>query len=220
MLSEFALVIVAYGTARYGSVLVLWASLLSVPAGWVVALTDVNLYGAGLPGLAIRVAARLTQSGVRPTSAVIAAGGVVLLVPWLLGFALRMRDRALASQAVNASAERARAEAEDQRAQAQQLAEVRGAEQTPAGPGRARCGRSLTNGYSRSGAGAGDYLRADDPERLERAERDIADSPAPRCTTSPHTRRDERWAERRPGHCGRRRPGGCVADRGPRPAGR
>ncbi len=215
MLSELALVIVAYGDARYGSVLVLWASLLSVPAACAIGLADVNLYGASLPGLTVRVVARLTQGGIRPTAAMIAAGCVVLLLPWLLGFALRMRDRALASQAVNAAAERARAEAEDQRAQAQQLAEVRAEQTRLARDVHDVVGHSLAVILAQ--AQSGDYLPDDDPERLKRAMRDIADS----ARASLHdVRRILAETSGGPGAAGGSTRGGRLADRGPGPAAR
>jgi signal transduction histidine kinase len=173
--AEFAIIVVAYGTARYGSVPVLWASVASVPAAYAITLASSHLFTAGsVPDLTIRAADRLGEGGIRPQVLVITGAAIVFVLPWLLGFALRMRDRAVASQAASAAAERDRAEAEDQRAQAQQLAEAR-AEQT-------RLARAVHDvvGHSLAvilaQAQSGDYLPADDPERLKQAMRNIADS--------------------------------------------
>jgi signal transduction histidine kinase len=173
--AEFAIVVVAYGTARYGSVPVLWASVASVPAAYAIALASPHLFTAGsVADLTIRAANRLGESSIRPQVLLVTAAAVVLVLPWLLGFALRMRDRAVASQAASAAAERDRAEAEDQRAQAQQLAEARAEQTRLARDVHDVVGHSLAVILAQ--AQSGDYLPADDPERLKLALRNIADS--------------------------------------------
>jgi signal transduction histidine kinase len=173
--AEFAVVIVAYGSARYGSVPVLWASLLSVPAACPIALASAHLYIAGgVSELALRAADRLGGGVIRPGVTVLTAAVIVLGLPWLLGFALRMRSRAVASQVVSASAEQRRAAAEDQRAQAQELAEARAEQTRLARDVHDVVGHSLAVILAQ--AQSGDYLPDGDPERLKQAMRNIADS--------------------------------------------
>jgi signal transduction histidine kinase len=173
--AEFAIVVVAYGTARYGSVPVLWASVASVPAAYAIALADPRIFNEGdVLDLSIVAARGIGEGRLRPGVVVIAAAVVVLVLPWLVGFALRMRDRALASQAASAAAQRGRAEAEDQRAQAQQLAEARAEQTRLARDVHDVVGHSLAVILAQ--AQSGDYLPADDPERLKLALRNIADS--------------------------------------------
>jgi signal transduction histidine kinase len=175
IIAEFAIVVIAYGTARYGSVPVLWASVASVPAAYAIALATPHLFTAGnIADLTIRAANRLGESSIRPQVLLVTAAAGVLVLPWLLGFALRMRDRAVASQAASAAAERDRAEAEDQRAQAQQLAEARAEQTRLARDVHDVVGHSLAVILAQ--AQSGDYLPADDPERLKQAMRNIADS--------------------------------------------
>jgi signal transduction histidine kinase len=119
-------------------------------------------------------AAQLGGGSVRPEVVVITGAIVLLLLPWLLGFALRMRDRAVELQNAGAAAERDRAEAEDQRAQAQQLAEARAEQTRLARDVHDVVGHSLAVILAQ--AQSGDYLSDDDPERLRQAMRNIADS--------------------------------------------
>jgi signal transduction histidine kinase len=175
--AEFAIVIVAYGTARYGSVPVLWASVASVPAAYAIALVNPRLFNfnnGDVLELSIVGARWIGEGRLRPGAVVIAAAAVVLALPWLAGFALRMRARAVASQAASAAAQRDRAEAEDQRAQAQQLAEARAEQTRLARDVHDVVGHSLAVILAQ--AQSGDYLPADDPERLKQALRNIADS--------------------------------------------
>jgi signal transduction histidine kinase len=173
--AELAVVVVAYGSARYGSVPVLWASLLSVPAACPIALASAHLYIAGgVSDLALRAADRLGGGVIRPGVTVLTAAVIVLGLPWLLGFALRMRSRAVASQVVSAAAEQRRAAAEDQRAQAQELAEARAEQTRLARDVHDVVGHSLAVILAQ--AQSGDYLPDEDPERLKQAMRDIADS--------------------------------------------
>jgi signal transduction histidine kinase len=173
--AEFAVAVVGYGTARYGSVPVLWASAASVPAACAIALASTHLYTTGsVAYLTNRAADRLGEGGIRPGVVVITGAVVVLAAPWLVGFALRMRARAVASQAASAAAERDRAEAEDQRAQAQQLAEARAEQTRLARDVHDVVGHSLAVILAQ--AQSGDYLPADDPERLKQAMRNIAES--------------------------------------------
>lgn len=173
MLAEFGVVIVAYGTARYGSVPVLWASLLSVPAAVPIALVSMNLFRE-VPVFTVLAEGRLAAGEIRPQLVVLSAAAIVLGLPWLLGFALRMRGRAVASQAASAAAEQLRATAEDQRAQAQQLAAARAEQTRLARDVHDVVGHSLAVILAQ--AQSGDYLPDSDPERLKQAMRNIADS--------------------------------------------
>src|SRR6201996_1107871 len=174
ILAELAIAVVAYGTARYGSVPVLWASLLSIPAAYPLTLATRSLYDRGIPDLTISVVGKLNGGVIRPEVVVFSAAIIVLLLPWLVGFALRMRGRAVASQEASAAAERERAAAEDQRAQAQQLAEARAEQTRLARDVHDVVGHSLAVILAQ--AQSGDYLPDSDPERLKQAMRNIAES--------------------------------------------
>jgi signal transduction histidine kinase len=125
--AQLAVVIVAYGTGRYGSVVTLWASGLSIPLGAVAALGYLALVPTD--GLASPLGRVLPAGGGHhPMTVLIAlAIGFVLAVallgmPWTLGLALRLRGRAERSA-------RQRLAAEADRNQAEEIARLR-AEQT------------------------------------------------------------------------------------------
>jgi signal transduction histidine kinase len=210
MVAEFGVAIVAYGTARYGSVPVLWASLLSVPAAVPIALASMNLFREA-PVFTVLAAGRLGAGVIRPQLVVFSAAAIVLGLPWLLGFALRMRGRAVASQAVSAAAEQRRATAEDQRAQAQQLAEARAEQTRLARDVHDVVGHSLAVILAQ--AQSGDYLPDSDPERLKQAMRNIAESAR---TSLQDVRRILAATSSDPRDAGGILPDGVLPDSGPR----
>ncbi len=85
MIVELAVGIVAFGTARYGSTLVVWLSGLSIPVGTLAAVVVVHEVGSGfLMRLYNPVRTIYADGSVGPaTMAVFGLG--VLAVPWLLG---------------------------------------------------------------------------------------------------------------------------------------
>lgn len=115
-----ALMIICFGAARYGSRTVLWTSFLSVPAaviatyvqfslrGWRTLPDHVYLALDSLLGLPHSDSALMTATGV--------VGITLLLVPWLVGWALRARDRQATAEKERDLAESwARAAAENAR---------------------------------------------------------------------------------------------------------
>ncbi|HEV8174849.1 MAG TPA: histidine kinase [Actinoplanes sp.] len=119
--TELAVLVVAFGTARWGSTAVLWLSALSIPTGAIVAVaflaTDIRRILSGFINLS--ALANLGQQW-QPGAAVI--GAALLGVPWMAGMVLRVGARARTT-ADMASVDVARAEAD--RAQARQIARLR-----------------------------------------------------------------------------------------------
>ncbi len=114
---QFAVVIVAYGAGRYGSVVTLWASGLSIPLGAAAAVGYLGLVPTG--GLASPLVRVLPAGGGHhaiPVLIGLAVGFVfavaLLGMPWMLGLALRLRGHAQrsAEQRLAAEAERHQAE--------------------------------------------------------------------------------------------------------------
>jgi signal transduction histidine kinase len=115
---QLSVVLAAYGTGRYGSVVTLWASGLSIPLGAVAALGYLGLVPTD--GLASPLARVLPAGGGHhPMTVLIGlAIGFVLAVallgmPWTLGLALRLRGRAERSTQQRLAAEADRHQAEE-----------------------------------------------------------------------------------------------------------
>jgi signal transduction histidine kinase len=115
---QLAVVIVAYGAARHGSVVTLWASGVSIPLGAVAALGYLALVPTdGLVSPLVQVLP--AGGGHHPMTVLIAlASGFVLAVallgmPWTLGLALRLKGRAERSTQERLAAEADRRQAEE-----------------------------------------------------------------------------------------------------------
>ena len=115
---QLSMLVVAYGTARHGSIVTLWASGLSIPLGAVAALGYLGLVPTD--GLASPLADVLPAGGGHhPMTVLIGlAIGCVLIVallamPWTLGLALRLRGRAERSAQQRRAADAARQQAEE-----------------------------------------------------------------------------------------------------------
>lgn len=121
LVTELAIAVVAFGTARWGSTAVVWLSALSIPAGATVAVyflaPDLRRVLSGFLHLNALQGLRETW---QPFAAVI--GAALLGVPWMAGMVLRVAARARTTVDL-ASADVARAEAD--RAQARQIARLR-----------------------------------------------------------------------------------------------
>lgn len=127
-LVQLAAVIVAYGTSRYGRTPTVIASVASIPIGGIAAITYAAFSGGAVirdSGLADLL--RFLTSGI--TIGLYDNLGIGLLVgfvlvaallgaPWALGLVLRLRER-------SRTAERELVVAEEETAQAQQLADLR-----------------------------------------------------------------------------------------------
>lgn len=172
MFVDFALVIVAYGVARYGSLATLWASLFSIPAGYVIGIAYVPTRSKDV--LNYLGISRLPYAGVRPVLVLTVTAAAPFVLPWLVGFAMRMRDRAVASRAESAREEMARIVAEEQRAQAQRLAVLREEQTRLARDVHDVVGHSLAVILAQ--AESGHYLPDEDPARLKQTMENIATS--------------------------------------------
>lgn len=120
-LDELALAIVTYNCARRGHAATLWASGAYVPLAYV-------LGGFYTVSAGSEVAGALDQSDpTLLTSSILFVVGVIapLAVPWLLGLALRMRDRAIENQERQLRAEADRAVAQALQAKAEAIAQAR-----------------------------------------------------------------------------------------------
>jgi len=122
LLVELAVVVVAFGTARYGRTAVLWASGLSIPVGALATMVFVR--GRGFPigeSLFYRLHDIFWPRGVTAMGAYAVAalvGAAILVVPWLVGLLLRFREKAGKTEA-------ARQAAVHQAEQAQEIAALR-----------------------------------------------------------------------------------------------
>ncbi len=182
---QLAAMLVAFGTARYGSTSLLWVSGLSIPAGSLVVLAYELVHGySGYSALGVGPTAVPARILVDRTGSAVAVGllGLTLLtVPWLLGLLLRSRESAARSrgdqvvaEADRASAEAARAQAEEARAQAEEVARLREQQSRLARDVHDVVGHSLAVILAQ--AESAKYLPADDPERLQQTMATIATS--------------------------------------------
>ena len=170
LVTELAIAVVAFGTARWGSTAVVWLSALSIPAGATVAVAFLTpdilrvlssfLYLGALQGLG-----RTWQ----PFAAVI--GAVLLGVPWMAGMVLRVAARARTTVDL-ASADVARAEAD--RTQARQIARLREDQARLARDVHDVVGHSLAVILAQ--AESGQYLPDGDPAALKTTLANIATS--------------------------------------------
>lgn len=128
MLVQLSIAYVAFGTARWGDRVTLWASILSVPAAVLGGLAYMNSSSysllSQLPG---RVSASLAADAMGLSWQMVSAAFVVglLLVPWLLGLTVRLSVRASASQASLEVAEADAAQAQRETEQAREIAALR-----------------------------------------------------------------------------------------------
>lgn len=122
LLVQLALVVVAYGTSRFGSTVTVWASGLSIPLGSAMAVLVLLVYGrgldvGGLTGLDGTVPAlRPITQGLSMLSTLglgVVIVAALLAVPWALGLVVRMRGRAERSVRDQVAAEAARQQAEE-----------------------------------------------------------------------------------------------------------
>ncbi len=125
MIVELAVSIVAFGTARYGSTLVVWLSGLSIPFGTLAAVIVVHQLGSGFLARLYNPVRSIYADGSVGSATMAVFGLGVLAVPWLLGLLVRSRAQTEVSRADRDVAETLREEAEAGRAQAQEIAGLR-----------------------------------------------------------------------------------------------
>lgn len=109
---QLAAMLVAYGTARYGSRATLWVSILSIPIGAVVAVTYVHSFGGNsIQETSLwRLIDLTTPPGTYTSSLTIMLFGFLLLLtllgaPWVLGLVQRLRMRRQVAEAEAARAQ-------------------------------------------------------------------------------------------------------------------
>lgn len=168
--TEAAIAYVAFACAAWGSRATLVASLVSIPLAAVlgaqivvgVRTQDPDTFSLWLSGLGLRdVALSAQNSALGPSIAAGVAGLLALVVPWLIGLAVRLVRRSAASleTAQRAEADRAEAEAEAasaqaERAVAEEVAHVREAQAQLARDVHDVVGHSLTVILAQAEAGA------------------------------------------------------------------
>ncbi len=174
MLVQSSVVLVAYGTARFGSTAVLWASGLSIPLGGVITLAVIGVIASGgsagifrgrLGDLIVTMVGSLTRVGAVLSLAFLAF--CLLALPWLSGLALRLRSQSEASRA-------ARVDAEEARSRAVELAAVREEQAQLARDVHDVVGHSLAVILAQ--AESAQFLRDDRPEDLKHTLATIAHS--------------------------------------------
>ncbi|GAA4670615.1 sensor histidine kinase [Phytohabitans rumicis] len=168
--TELAVVVVAFGTARWGSTAIVWLSALSIPAGAIVAVrflaSDIRRVLSGFIDLsALANLAEQWQPGA------IVIGAALLGLPWMAGMVLRVAAGARTTADL-ASVDVARAEAD--RAQARQIARLREDQARLARDVHDVVGHSLAVILAQ--AESGQYLPDGDPAALKTTLANIADS--------------------------------------------
>ncbi|RKS80430.1 signal transduction histidine kinase [Motilibacter peucedani] len=168
---ELALLVVAYGTARYGAHVTVWLSGLSVPAGALLALVYARDRGtlvyARFPFDQLVTSRTVRDSVSGRESAALVVVAAVLAAPWVLGLLLRLDERYRSSDV-----DRRRAEAEA--ARAQEMAELRAGQANLARDVHDIVGHSLAVIVAQ--ADSAQYLRDDEIDRVRQAMATIAAS--------------------------------------------
>jgi signal transduction histidine kinase len=167
VLTQGAVVVIAFGVARWGGRAVLWASALSIAAGSVVAvvLFGMQALNLNIPFSSLNlIAVTIDQLGFGWRVGVVVVLVALLGTPWLAGFALRISDRA------RIDLERA----SQQRARAEETARIRDAQARLARDVHDVVGHSLAMILAQ--AESGQYLPDGDPTALKSALATIATS--------------------------------------------
>ncbi|MBB2948281.1 signal transduction histidine kinase [Actinoplanes lutulentus] len=167
VITQAAVVMIAFGLARWGSPVILWLSALSILAG---AVTAMVLLGFDALRITIPsaswylIAGTVNELGIGWQIGTFLLLGALLGMPWLAGFALRISDRARTDLA----------RAARERAQAEETARIRDAQTRLARDVHDVVGHSLAVILAQ--AESGQYLADDDPAALKSALATIATS--------------------------------------------
>lgn len=176
MVAELGILVVAFGCGRWGSRTLLWTSGISMPLGALAAyglFAIGNGYGTSYPFIVMPLLRsslwHFTAANGRASAMITAAigCGCILLVPWLLGIALRFRQRADVTEV-------ARQEAVHDAEQAQQIAELKEQQADLARDVHDVVGHSLAVILAQ--AEAAQFRDDTDHESLKQSMRDIADA--------------------------------------------
>ena len=121
LITELAIAVVAFGTARWGSHLVVWLSAISIPVGAVVVVVFLAIDVQRIAFRFLNLGA-LGGLGSRWEPYAVVLGAALLGLPWMAGMVVRVAAGARTTVDL-ATADVARAEAD--RAQARQIARLR-----------------------------------------------------------------------------------------------
>ena len=175
---QASIAVVAFGTARWGSVPTLVLSALSIPAcaliGVLGVLTGAIYRGFGATGgyeELVRAAYRFSDSW---QVGAVFIGMALLGVPWLAGLTLRFMARARHSEVRQEAAEADAARAQHETEQAREIAQLREEQARMARDVHDVVGHSLAVILAQ--AESGQYLPDDDPETLKKTMATIATS--------------------------------------------
>lgn len=172
MLVQLGVMLVAYGAARFGSTLAVWASGLSLPLAYGIGAVYVLRRGTELATML--GVSTLAQQNLPPMLVLAVSAAVPLAMPWLIGIALRMRDRARTSREEHLQAEQNRAAAVTGRVQAEEVARVREEQARLARDVHDVVGHSLAVILAQSESAR--FLPDENPARLKETMANIADS--------------------------------------------
>jgi signal transduction histidine kinase len=181
LLVHLTAAVVAFGTARYGSALVVWLGGLSVPFAALLAVVVGE--GRGLARFDLSVFFRLQPYGPGINSMLLLGtmAITILSLPWLIGLVLRLRQRAQrsreageAAQERQLAAEEARAEAEAERTHAEEIARLREDQASLARDVHDVVGHSLAVILAQ--AESAQFLPENDTARIQRTMANIATS--------------------------------------------
>jgi len=127
MLVELTVAGVAFGLARWGSRLLIWASGLSIPIATIAVLLTISLLSRGIWSTRIvrNLIVLLVDGGIAWQPVVVPVIAAILTIPWLLGLAARYRGKARESELSQSAAEAHAATAEQERSQLEEIARLR-----------------------------------------------------------------------------------------------
>jgi signal transduction histidine kinase len=179
MLVQLAVVVTAFGTARWGRPAVLALSALSMPVAAAIGAVYLRLDGIEFGRLSSLIdlvgyqqAARV---GDRSWVVLIGLSAMALLVvPWLAGLTMRFQDRARESKASQVAAEEGAARAEVAAEQSREIAELREEQARLARDVHDVVGHSLAVILAQ--AESAQYLEDADTDKLKRTMQNIATS--------------------------------------------
>ena len=169
---QLVVVLVGFGTARFGSASIVWLSGLSIPAGAVVAV--VAFERNGYPMVArIDDPLRSLYTGDRVgTITLLTIGVIVFAVPWLLGLLVRSLAATEKSQQGRDVAEALQHDAEARLAQASEIADLRAAQARMAHDVHDVVGHSLAVILAQ--AESVQFLEDDQTDRIRETLRNVA----------------------------------------------
>lgn len=176
MIVELAIVGVAFGLARWGSIPLLWASGLSIPLAAILALGYVGVLAGGIwsTRIARNLIVPLLDSGIYWPLVVLPMIAGMLALPWAAGLALRYAGAARDSQRSREAAEAESQIAQRERSQMEEIALLREGQARLARDVHDVVGHSLTVILAQ--AESAQFLDNSDPEALKRTMATIATS--------------------------------------------